>query len=725
MKLDEIKTFKNKTSRDIREGKLYVALQQMRAFSDISGDWELGTSIDNLMRNYSYMLQYVATGVDDPGQKEVYDNLVTEALALVDTLTRKAYMAENPALYYSVARTMGTKNTIQSLVADYLKECTRLDHDIESIADPGRTEHAENILRDLFNKIWTQHPLKTDDIAAILTLLDRNVSPCVGLHARCLVVSAIMMGLLEFYDSKRLELLLSIYLSDDDDNVRLRAFIGAMAVFYRYRSRPLSKDVALKLAAVKDSPDWEDDFIAVTAEFMRTVDTDRISADMQQKMTDAIKNMDPELKKKLQSGDIDMEALTEGNPEWEEKFSKSDLVRNLKEFQDIQADGGDVFMASFSNMKQFPFFSDMSNWFLPFYENYSAVSRIDNFEGTIGYLLGKMPILCDSDKYSVIMAFSSVPAANRETFVKAMDMQSEQMREALSAVEKVSPVISRRNIINKYVQDMHRFYKLFRRKGEFFPLFSGTPNLLEVKALGSGFDNAEKLEVIAAFYFKHEFWPQAIAAYKILDNMQMPDAARAQKLGYAYEMTGNLGDAVAKYEEAELLDGNSTWTLKRIAGVLRRYGQSKSAAVYYKRLSDMYPDDGNLVLNYGYALSEAGATEDAEAQFHKAAYLMPDSFKPLRGLAWIQFRNKKYDAAMATYSRVLPAANDEDYLNYGHVLLATGDVKGAIEAYREYEEKFGKDIAAALNADQKYLSEAGVDADKLPLIIETVKYNKL
>lgn len=420
-----------------------------------------------------------------------------------------------------------------------------------------------------------------------------------------------------------------------------------------------------------------------------------------------------------------MEALTEGNPEWEEKFSKSDLVRNLKEFQDIQADGGDVFMASFSNMKQFPFFSDMSNWFLPFYENYSAVARIDNFEGTIGYLLGKMPILCDSDKYSVIMAFSSVPAANRETFVKAMDMQSEQMREALSAVEKVSPVISRRNIINKYVQDMHRFYKLFRRKGEFFPLFSGTPNLLEVKALGSGFDNVEKLEVIAAFYFKHEFWPQAIAAYKTLDNMQMPDAARAQKLGYAYEMTGNLGDAVAKYEEAELLDGNSTWTLKRIAGVLRRYGQSKSAAVYYKRLSEMYPDDGSLVLNYGYALSEAGATEDAEAQFHKAAYLMPDSFKPLRGLAWIQFRNKKYDAAMATYSRVLTAANEEDYLNYGHVLLAIGNVKGAIEAYKEYEEKFGKNIAAALKADEKYLSEAGVDVDKLPLIIETVKYNKL
>ena len=56
---------------------------------------------------------------------------------MVDTLTRKANMAENPALYYSVARTMGTKNSIQSLVADYLKECTRLDHDIESIADPG------------------------------------------------------------------------------------------------------------------------------------------------------------------------------------------------------------------------------------------------------------------------------------------------------------------------------------------------------------------------------------------------------------------------------------------------------------------------------------------------------------------------------------------------------------------------------------------------------------
>jgi len=724
MKLDEIKDFKNRTARIIRSGQMHIALQSMRDFSSEAGDWELTMAIDNLSQNYSYMLQYVATGVDDPGQKNVYDNMVNEALSIVDSLTRKAFMKENPSLYYSVARTMGSRTTIPGLVDLYIKELAALDADIDSIADPLRTKSAESILRDLFNRIWTQHPLRTEDVSAIHTMFSPKNRRLVPEHARCVVVSALMMGMLEFYDAKRLEIMIMVYLSDDEDSVRLRALVGTLGSLYRYRSRPLSNDVALKLAAVKEHPDWNDDFTTVTVEFMRATGTDRISAEMQKRMVDSIKNIDPDLRKKLQSGDFDMEAIAEGNPEWEKSFANSELAKNLKDLQEIQADGGDVFMASFSKMKQFSFFSEISNWFLPFYESYSEVAVMDNLEGTMGYMLSKMPILCDNDKYSVMLSFAIVPSANRETFVKALNMQSEQLREAMSQVDSISPVVRRRNIINKYVQNLYRFYKLFRRKSEFFPLFAQSPDLLEVKALGDDFKDETRLETIAEFFFKHEFWSQAIDAFARLDNVAMPDAARSQKIGYSYEMEGNLTEAIAKYEEAELLNGGSLWTLKRLASALRRNGQSKSAALYYKRISEQLPDDGKVALNYGYALSEAGEMDEAEAQFHKAAYLMPDSAKPLRGLAWTQFRNNKLDAALASYSKIISAGNEDDYLNYGHVLLAKGDVKEAIVAYRAYADNFGKDILEALNADEKYLVEAGIDLNRLPLLIEAVKYAK-
>lgn len=724
MKLADIKNFKNKIARSIREGHLYAALMEMRGFSESVLDWEATTAIEGLLQNYSYMLQYVSSGVEDPGQKAVYDSMVNDALSVVDTLTRKAFMAENPSLYYSVARTMDSRNTIAFLASAYVKECVRLDSDLDSITNPKRTETAERILRDLFNRIWIQHPFTTEDVGAVSMLLDVKNRQTVPVHARCLVVSGIMMGMLEFYDVRRLELLLTTYLSDDDDTVRLRALVGALASFYRYRLRPVPKEVALKLAAVKEHPDWNDDFIAVTAEFMRATDTDRISEEMQARIADTIKNIDPELRKKLQSGDFDMESITEGNPEWEESLANSELTRSLKEMQEIQADGGDVFMASFSKMKQFPFFSDISNWFLPFYENYSAVAEIDNMEGTIGFMLSKMPILCDSDKYSIVMSFWAVPSSNREAFVNALNMQSEQMREALSQIDRVSPLQTRRNTINKYVQNLYRFYKLFRRKGEFFPLFSQAPDLLEVKSLGDDFSDESRLGVIAEFFFKHEFWPQAADAFARLDNVAMPEASRSQKMAYALEMEGKLPEAIARYEEAELLNGGSIWTLKHMASALRRNGQSKRAASYYKRLSEQLPDDGSIALNYGYALTEAGMMDEAEAQFYKAAYLMPDSSKPLRGLAWTQFRNNKFNAALDTYAKIISGGNEDDYLNYGHVQLASGDVKNAIVSYRAYVDNFGKDIEVALKADEKYLIDAGIDMSKLPLIIEAVKYAK-
>lgn len=722
MKLDEIKTFKNKTARAIRNGELHQALRQMREFSERIYDWELSTAIDSLSQNYTYMLRYVASGVNDPEQQQVYDNLANEAMSIVDTLTRKAFMNEHPGLYYSVARTMGARMTVSSLANDYINELTRLNNDIESIADPRRTEKAENILRDLFNRIWTHHPFKTEDVSGVMTILGEANRQLVGSYARSLVVSALTLGMLEFYDARRLEILLDVYMSNDDDNVRLPALIGALASFYRYRSRPVPKDVALRLAAAKEHKDWMADFTSATVEFMRATDTDRISTEMDNKMKSAIKNFDPELRKKLQSGDFDIESLTQGNPEWEGQLSNSELVESLKELQELQAEGSDVFMASFSKMKQFPFFSEISNWFLPFYDSYSKVAEIDNFEGTMGRMLAKMPIICDSDKYSLILSFSAVPASNRETFLSALEMQWQQVRDSLSEMDRVSSSKKRCNIINKYVQNIFRFYKLFRRKNEFFPLFSQSPDMLEVKALGKDFKDETHLETIAMFFFKHEFWPQAIDAFSRLDRETMPDASRSQKIGYAYEMVGNLTEAIARYEEAELLNGGSIWTLKHLASALRRNGQAKSAATYYKRISDLQPEDGNIALSYGYALTEDGRLEEAEAQFHKAAYLMPDSSKPLRGLAWIQFRNNKFRESIETYSKFISGGNEDDYLNYGHALLASGDLKEAITAYRAYCDNFGKDISEAIKTDEKYLMEAGCDASKLPLIIEAVKY---
>lgn len=724
MKLADILNFKKDTALAIREGRLHEALDAMRSFSEGSLTWEITTAIDSMAANYQAMLTYFASGIDDPGQKEVYDGLVAQALSLVDNLTRRASVNESATLYYNVVRTLSVcqNESIASLVKDYGREQRRLAGDIESIADPRRTERAEAILRELFNRVWVTYPLSSGDVEALRLLIMSDDRDRIPVHARALAVSAVSLGLLEFYDIRRFELLFAVYLSDEDDTVRLRALTGALAAMYRYRTRPVPREVSRAFDAARIHPDFNADFAAIAAEMMRTVDTDRITESLNNKMKESFRNFDPELRKKLQSGDFDMESIMEGNPEWEESLAGSGLADTFKEIQKLHEDGSDVFMASFSNMKQFPFFTDLANWFMPFHTTYSSVAEVDTVEGTLSAVLAAMPGLCDSDKFSIMLAFRAMPTANRESFIGMLEAHSRQLLEALSEADKSSPSLHRRSIIGNYVQSLYRFYRLFRRKGDFFPLLSLTPNLLEVKSIEAKIDDVATLEAIAEFYFSHKFWPQAAHAFSRLDALAAPDAARSQKLGYSLDMSGRIDEAISKYEEAEMLDEHSVWTLRRLAAALRRAGQYGRAVTYYKRLSELCPDDGQIALNYGYALSEDGRFADAEAQFYKAAYLMPDSYKPMRGLAWTQFLNHKLSSAIETYRKIFVGGNADDSLNYGHALLASGNVKDAISVYRSYSDNYGRDIARALREDARYLEQAGVDTSRIPLIIEAVKY---
>lgn len=730
MKPQDIKNFKNRVGLKIREGSLTEALAELRAFSEGGMSWEITSDIDRIEQNYTNMLRYVAMGVDDPGQKTIYDGIVNDALAIADVLTRRANMGENPALYYNTARTLGVRQgeTVASLAAAYRDEVKRLNDDFESIADPMRTRRSEEILRDIFNRVWTTHPLTSADLETVAELAGISGGYPYPTHVRALVVSALTMGLLEFYDRRRIELLGRIYIESNDAEVELRALVGLLAAMYRFRARPVAQNVRDVLAAVKDKPEWSRDFATAAIEFMRACETDRISDKMTKEVFPSLMKIDPEIRAKLQSGDFDLESLAEGfNPEWEkmeEKLADSDMARSLRELSEIQAEGGDVFMGSFSHMKQFPFFSDIANWFLPFVDTYSAVASADTFDGTIGRLLMRMPILCDSDKYSVALSFSALPAAQRDMAMNAMRMQSDQMAEMLSEVEKASGLAVRRNIVNKYIQNLYRFYKLFRRKGEFFNIFAGSPSMLEVEAVGGDFADVELLGAIADFYFRHKFWHEASVAFSRLDSLSMPDARRSQQWGYALECAGDAEGAIARYEEAELLDGGSQWTLRRLAGVLRREGFAERAAAYYRRLAEMLPEDPNVALNLGYSLTEAGQRADAEAQFHKAAYLMPDSLKPLRGLAWTQFLTRKYDAARQTYEKIIATgATHEDYLNAGHVAWASGDMRSAVNFYRLSAAHDGRGIAQLeidLNADRHILDDAGVDTSRIKLIVEAL-----
>ena len=727
MNVNDIKNFQNSIAKLIREGSLHDAFAAMRSFSEGNMTWEITTTIDRLEQNYAYMLRYMAQGVEDAGRHTIHQNITAEARSIADILVRRALMVENPTLYYNTARTLSTRPTesISNLAEQFKTEIVRLSGDFESIADPTRTRQAEQIARNIFNRLWATHPLSTEDIASAKGLILSSNMPE---YIRSLSVSGLALGAMEFYDTRRLELLLQIYIDAENEEVALRSLVSFFMAMFRYRRRAIPRTLDETLAVAKEQPTWQSDLKSATIEFMRTRDTERISDKLHNDILPTLSKIAPEMKDKFKDGEIDVGQLMDGvNPDWEDILNRDGLGDKLREMSEIQADGGDIYMSSFSSLKQFPFFNDVANWFLPFNPNHSVVASADNYEGSLSNMLEKLPFMCDSDKYSVMLSLASAPATQRDAVAKAMGVEHSQFHDMLSEVEKATAATRRNNIINNYVRDLYRFHKLFRRKGEFFNVFSHGINLLEINTLSIDFTDTETLNIIAEFCIKHGFWDEACSLLKKVDVMTEPSSSRAQKIAYCLDRMGEYSEAVSYYEEAELLGGAGSWLMERMARVFRRLGKYQRAIDCYKRILEITPDNVASIVELGNTYLDSRNFIEAEQTYHKAIYLAPDNMTARRGLAWSQFLNRKFDAADAAYSKLLTSdyITSEDYLNAAHTARARGEMSRAIELYGKYVATEGngvEDLLQALVSDNRWLVDVGIDISQNKLIAEALLY---
>lgn len=726
MDTNQIKQFKSEIAKMVDEGTLHDAFVALRTFSEGAMTWEITTQIDRLETNYKAMLSYFAGGAPDPERDAVYASITTEIRAIADTLTRQAQMASTSTLYFSTARSLVARpmRSVSSQVSDLYNEIQRLRTDLHSIADSNRTRNAESMAIGIFNTLWVSHPLSTDDLsAATAFIINEDFDPA----PRAMAVSALAMGAMEYYDSRRIEALLHIYMAPVSPVVALRALVGAIIVLFRYKRRRLPKRLVEVLATAKDFATWQQDMRLMAIEFMRCRDTERISHKFSTEIMPMLTKLAPEIRDRMNDGEVDIEALAEGeNPAWEELLNRDGIADKLREISEIQADGGDVYMSSFGNMKHFPFFMEMANWFLPFTSNHSSVAGVG--DGTMAQTLERMPMLCDSDKYSVMMALASAPAAMRDNATAAMAAHGGQMHEMLSELEKVAAATERKAIITNYLQNLYRFYNLFRRKGEFFNPFNHGLDMMAIDAVNDSFDDVETLQLIAEFDIKHKFYEEGAVALQRLDDIAEPDAARAQKIGFCLEKIGNYARAISYYDEAQLLGGGGNWLLEHIAATYRALGEPRRAITALKELSVNKPDDFHTAMVLGNTYIEARMAADAEQQFHKALYLSPESLNARRGLAWAQFLQRKFDDAMLSYDIIL--ADDpkvEDLLNAGHTARGLGKIGAAIDLYSHVVDmNDGKidSLRKMLQDDAHWLADAAVDTSDTRLILEAISYNK-
>lgn len=715
MNKNEILRLSNSIKQQINQGRLHDAFMALRQLSEQAMAYEITDAVKQCEQTYAYMLRYLAEGTSDPSRQAVYDGVVVKMRELLDCLVRRLLIPETPSLYYNTLRTLRLRNedSVAQAVQSYI---SLLDL---TPADTSQLRDRERIERHLFNLIWVQFPFSTADTGALRMLLVSDASA----HVKAMAVGAVTLGLLEFYDRNRMLLLIDAY-QNDDRKVAVRGLVGLLIGLFRYRNRKLDKEVAERLDLLRDTPDWQANLTTAFTELARTRDTERLTRKLTDEVLPGLMKEGRDMINRFRDEGLTPEDMAE-NPHWEEMLDKSGLADKIRQFSEIQEEGGDVYMAAFSRLKQFPFFNEVANWFTPFTNNRSEFADLGDNIPLMASLLVDAPVMCDSDKYSMILSMSMMPRQQSGMMLDQLKAQADQLREAMRHTTENTDV-NMRTLINAYVLDLYRFFKLFRRKGEFFNPFDGTFNLIRVKALESDFTDAAIVEAMAEVYFKIGAWSDARYLYDRLNVLKGPSAMSEQKIAYCYESEGDFDKALEHYQRALEFEEADSWTLRRLAAMMMRVGRYADAAQVYDTLERLRPDDANVALRSAYALIELGRYADAINKLYKVEYFEENGTRHLRPLAWAQMLAGDRDAAARTYSRILShGAQAMDYVNMGHLAWADGNLRETINYYQLALEQFGRNVGRltdAINADSDALQTMGVNTADLPLIIDAILY---
>ncbi len=707
----EIQSFRTKVESLIAARRLREAFVALSDMCHRRMAWEVSDRLEKDEKAYAFMLSYVARGIDDPEREQVYDGIVTNLYSILDTLVRIMEKNESSTLYYNTLRTCSIPGR---------------NIEIPVVLHTLLHDNSETVRHNMFMAVWTAYPLSQSDEEALLGAL---TSPEITDDTKILIISAIMLGMLQFYDARRLGLILRTYMSSSQIRIKAVALVAALLCLWKHRARSLDRRTGNILDIAKDGPHWDSDLRTVCIEMIRTRNTEQINRKMMDEVIPKIIELRPDIMKKIRDGKINPEdaASIQENPEWQEMMDKSGVTDRLKELTEMQQEGGDVFMSTFSHLKYFPFFSDIANWFLPFSTDYDAVKNTASQLGNLSDLVDKAKFMCDSDKYSFIFAMGAMPQAQREMMSSQLAAQSDALLEMQSHADNDTRETQFRHAVNNYLQNIYRFFKLYNRKDEFDDPFAGSINLISVPALVGDFKDAEMLQVLAEFHFRLGFYDDALDIYNRLDTFSSGDAQRYQKMGYCSEKTGDTEQAIEYYRRAELLDGASQWTKRRLASALRRGGYIDEALDRYRRLSEESPDNINIALQYGYILTDKGKYTEAINQFYKVEFLDEKSSRAWRPLAWTLFLTHNFEEAQKYYDKILsdkPTAGD--YLNMGHTAAALNNLRNAINNYTLSLHAAGGDrekFLASLNADASTLIEAGISPQTIALLADTVFYS--
>lgn len=671
---------------------LHAALGVLGTLCQGPGLQHLKEETEKLAGNYNMMLGYMAQGVEDPDRHRLYRNFMRQAREIGDKLRRENELTEGTSLY---ARTW---NTLQRMTEP---------HELTVV------NAAACSYRLLYEVVWTSGIWsQTDKETVAAWLTGENVSHL----KKCVIASAVMTAALRHFDINKLRLLLDIY-GQTEGELRARALIGFVLVCLSHPARTAAySDLTARVSLLADDAAFRNRLFVIQTQLFLSMRTEHVEQHLRKDILPGMMKQAQTLradgKLTLNSAE-DLSKLLEANPGWQQAGADKDFMDKMNQLVEMQQQGADIFIGTFKMIKQkYPFFSVAANWFCPFSREIPEIDHALRKNALFATLLNN-DRLCHSDRLAMALvledmasSFGNMPGNPLEAML-GNDMPPQGLPEGGQPDEERD--------IRAHLQDLYRYFTLFRYSDEAGNPFAGDLLLADHPVLACGVDDEPTLLKLADFSFNQGSYRLSRHLYERVS----PTATVLQKTGYSLQRDKRYHEAAEAYEKALLFSDDDLWTLRNLGTCYRLLGRPADALRHYRKVEKATPEDPRLLLCMYECHVQLADYETAHAVARKANFLSNDSDDTLRALGWCDLLGHKPEQAEAHYQRLL--GNDPvaaDYLNAGHAAWACGNMPSAISRYKTYQRKSGRGerFAETLAADSALLKSYGLSADDFCLM---------
>jgi tetratricopeptide (TPR) repeat protein len=722
--------------RLLHERKVVDAIGMLRKLVKDTNRVFINDRLDTLNETYRNILRYSFTTVPDPEREKVYHYLIRSLLELADELREFQVCHNDASNTCQIKRALLRDRGVERSEALGLLENLTFDRELANILkgigieDSPMSFTREDALIRVFNIIWLSDKYTDAEMELLQAACASEKLPW---HDKALVVSALTLSLLRYFDLNKFLILFS-FVNKQQTLVWERAMVGIFMAFLKYNDRfylyPVLEE---KTLALREFPDIEQHIEAILIQFTKSRETAKVKKKWEEDILPEMIKMRPRIEEKLDLNSIFQDDFSEDkNPDWETVFEDApDLLNKLQEFTEMQLEGMDVFISAFSPLKGFPFFRQLSNWFVPFYAENTAIGHILKHEGNdvdLSPMVNRLEstyFMCNSDKYSFCLNLGLVPEQQKAMMMSMLNAEMKNISELEQGDALINSFAMTKSIYTQYFQDLYRFFKLHPWRNEFDDIFDMKLDLHETSFVKHLISDKKTIRNIAEFYFDKKFYNDALKIFLSIREADSSNIELFEKIAYCFENMGDFQQALNYYQKADIIESDRLWIIKKLAYCSKVLNQWQQAHHYYLQIEKGAPDDLKNQANIGQCLIHLERYEEALNYYFKIEVLSPENHRIRRPLAWCSFLLGKLDTARDYLERLLSEepANKFDLMNLGHVFWCMNQPQKAYDLYRKSLASWKNftSFETSFNEDRKHLSFHQIHSFEIDLMLDYLK----